>query len=371
MRAIAISGIVSTAAIANTASSATAPTPATMSPVGQSSAESKSTYSPTVVPPVGLHFGVPAEIYHAWPALNNSTLTKLEQSSPEHVLADRKNPRPRTAQMRFGDAYHLCVLQPELFDRYYMVAGPCCADTKGGVPCKNMGAVRRAVAGAAEPQWFCNVKGHDPMAGAPFDGDHVISQSDWDTMRAMRERLMSDPIAGPLLRQRGPVEVSAIFTDEATGQVCKLRIDKILVEMCSILDLKTTVCANRPQFVRAIKRYGYYRQAGFYVPGVMRAEPELAINKFIFVAQEKKYPYTPGVYRLGERSIAKGKMELAPLVRQYAACAKRELWPGYTFRPAVDGEQQTDWSAGGEYAVQDIELEEWDLRDIPLEIEAE
>ena len=64
-------------------------------------------------PLVGIHQGIPAEVYHLWPGVSNSMLGKLAES-PAHLRdwMDRRDEEPDkpTDAQRLGTAVHCAVL---------------------------------------------------------------------------------------------------------------------------------------------------------------------------------------------------------------------------------------------------------------------
>lgn len=62
-----------------------------------------------------LYEGVPANDYHAYDAISASGLTLMARS-PAHYRHRRDNPEPGTPAQQLGEAIHLAVLEPDLFE---------------------------------------------------------------------------------------------------------------------------------------------------------------------------------------------------------------------------------------------------------------
>ena len=77
-----------------------------------------------------------------------------------------------------------------------------------------------------------------------------------------------------------------------------------------IIDIKTTSDKSLSSFKSSAYKYGYHRQAAFYLDGFQAKE-------FIFVVIEKKAPYNVGVYIAGEDFINRGRSEYFELLTIY------------------------------------------------------
>src|SRR5690606_28980541 len=91
---------------------------------------------------------------------------------------------------------------------------------------------------------------------------------DADRAQAIADAVREHPVAGPLL-SGGDAEVSAFWTDEATGVPCRGRFD-YLRQIASgpvVVDLKTTGDANPAHVGRTAVNLGYDVQAAWYLDG--------------------------------------------------------------------------------------------------------
>jgi hypothetical protein len=290
-------------------------------------------------PPPDLYADVAGETYHRWDAVNNSRLNLLFDASPAHALAQILNPPKPTPAKVLGNAAHAMILQPEVFDATYAVAGRCAGLTeKGKGPrCSFNGKVCRG------GEWFCDR--HDPAPGAPGTV-HVLPQDDYDACQRMRDAVLNHPVAGAYLRGPGEVELSGVFTDDDTGLPCKFRTDKLRGDKDVVFDLKTADDASPAGFPNSIYGFGYYRQGAHYLMGL--AQHGRNFKHFIIGAVEKSPPYAVAVYRLTDESIEAGLSDRAKLMKLYAQCEESGVWPGYGFD-----------ADSGRYVVQDAGLPDW------------
>lgn len=176
-------------------------------------------------------------------------------------------------------------------------------------------------------------------------GRIVLSEDDWNTLHAMREKLMSHPAARALLSKKGRSEMSFYWKDKKTGELLRVRPD-FYTDCGIIVDLKTARDASPEGFVSSIQSYRYDVQHPFYIDGVNAAIDQAKLDiakarRFIFIGQEKEPPYSVGVYELDPEDVELGRHEYRNDVEKLHACREADKWPGYG-----DGVQRislTEW----------------------------
>lgn len=250
----------------------------------------------------GLYPQMSAAEYHALPYASNSRLKHLLRS-PAHAKAYMESPSATTPALALGSAIHTAVLEPHLFESKYIVAPDCDRRTKEG----------KAIWEAFQ---------------AEANGREIIKQADRDTCLAVYGAIYEHPAAGALLNAAGDVELSVIAEDEASGALYKIRPDKLVGHLGTVVDLKTTQDASREAFTRSIFNLGYHRQAALYLDGLRASGVE--VQHFVFVAVEKEPPFGVGVYRLTDEAVEAGRTQLAPLLRTWKWCEDTGEWPGYS-----------------------------------------
>jgi hypothetical protein len=248
----------------------------------------------------GVDYAMPADLYHAIPAVGSSGLKSFLRS-PAHYRARLAQPAEPTDAQALGTAVHLAVLEPERFERE-VVAAP--------------KFDRRTTAGKA--------------AAAEFDAAHagrlVLAADVHETACRVRDAVRSHPAAALLLAHGAP-EVSLQWIDEASGVPCKSRLDWLAPDH-SVVDLKTARDASPLGFGRAIGQYGYAIQQAVYVAGVraaLGAEPPM----FAFVAVETEPPFAVGVYVLDDDAVAAAEVRVAEALARFAQCRAADTWPAY------------------------------------------
>lgn len=271
-------------------------------------------------PPPGIYEDVPPDMYHSWPAASASRLSLLRRS-PAHMRYAIDHPSEPTPAMRLGTAAHLAILQPELFEGRYLVAGRCVQLTaKGrGPQCTRPGVARWG------GNWLCT------QHALPLDPDRdmeIITADDATRIAGMVEALRAHGAASLFTTPcQGPAEVSAVWQDPETREGCKLRADKLCPALNVVVDVKTAEDASPDAFARSIETYGYARQAAHYLRGL--AALGEAYESFVFVVIEKSPPHAVGVYRLDDESLELGDGQMRRALDTYAQCERSGVWPAY------------------------------------------
>ena len=203
--------------------------------------------------------GLDADTYHAGPEVSNSGLGLLARS-PWHWWswhrAPHRPPSPQRAGQLEGTLLHCAVLEPDEFDRRYVVGPDATRSTKVW---KDFAALHP-----------------DRLAIKPDEAAAAKCQ-------AISVRALPDVAA---LLSRGHSEVSAYWTDPETGVACRCRPDWVHPvddKRVILLDCKTYSDASKPEFSRQIARKGYARQDAFYSDGYAQAAGVEVIG-FVFVA---------------------------------------------------------------------------------------
>jgi exodeoxyribonuclease VIII len=265
--------------------------------------------------------GLSFDDYHELEAASNSRLGLIKRS-PAHLYAERLDPSPDTPALITGRAFHSLVLEPDTFAGIYDMAGQCCGTTGKGTRCTNAGNRRRA------GEWYCGVRGHDPEPDMQPDRLTVLDPEQAAAVQGMRDAVMSHELAGPLIERATYRELSALWTDERTGQLCKARWDAPDADAGVIADLKSCDDASPSGFRRSLGRWAYHRQNAFYMDGAAAVAPG-SFDTFVFIAVEKRPPYGVAMYRLPASAVQAGRDEYEPLLQRYAECVRDNHWPSY------------------------------------------
>lgn len=271
----------------------------------------------TELPRQGLVYDLPNAVYQSLPEVSNSDL-KWYRKSPFHYFARCLQPVPEvfltdddeddpTGALFAGTLCHCATLEPDQFDRRYVV----------GPAVKTRGAKAWKEFVAANPE---------RVAITPKQYATALGQA------ASLRRL--DAVAEIL--EGGQCEVSAFWTDPATGIGCRCRTDCVNREfgtprqpMAMILDLKSTQDASRRGMQAAIARLGYHHQCVWYSTGYALAS-HINVAGFIFAFVESKYPFAARVVELDAEAWDVAARENRQALEALARCRQRGEWPGYS-----------------------------------------
>lgn len=201
-------------------------------------------------------------------AVNWSTL-KFAEISMEQYRHAKDNPSPDTRPRAVGRATHTSILEPDRF------ALDCAVYDKP----KSKGEGSRT---AWETFQEANA------------GRTILNAKEYDRCLRMRDAVRQHPVAGPYV-EGGVSETVIEWTDAETRLRCKARIDKLPARRDAFVDLKSTRNPSPWAFARDAAKYGYHRQAAFYMHGIKAALGE--DREPIMIAVQNVAPFEVWVYR--------------------------------------------------------------------------
>ena len=243
--------------------------------------------------------------YHSMPGVSNSMLSAMAKS-PAHCFALYLDPdRPAstsTAAMAAGTLAHCAILEPRHLPERYAIK-----------PEGHSGATKQGKLWADEHQ-------------------HLIAITETQHAAAMSQRdavMRVDELA--VLLARGKPELSAFWTDDATGLQCRCRPDWTHDHgdgTVTLVDVKKTTDSSPEGFSKAVANYGYHRQAWHYSRGFERASGK-RVRRFVFAAVSSAYPFVAAAYVLDDETEMQACEEVGELLALYASCEKSGNWPAY------------------------------------------
>lgn len=274
-----------------------------------------------MMPSVGIHFGIPFDVYKSWDAINIHGLMPIDMT-PAHCRYELDNPREATPEMEVGSAIHIATFEPERFDReYYLGTQEYDGRTKEG---KITQAEELLAAGARK------------VIRKLANRDRV----DADSVVGMSQALWHHKPSATFLKMPGRCEVSALWEDPDTGILCKGRFDKLIephgrVPQQIIADLKSTGSgmADQFSFSKTIAKFYYDAQAEWYKWGVRTLTGKEPLH--VFLVCENTAPYIPNWGSLDDISMQAGVGKFRRWLDLYSKCLKAESWPGYP--DTIDG----------------------------------
>ena len=244
--------------------------------------------------------------YNEAEGIRRSDLWKMEDS-PEKFKYFLDHPVEQTPAMAFGSACHKFILENEEFPDEYAVAPNVDKRTKAG---KETWEAFMAVIGDRTP----------------------ISMEDNQIMIDMHLAIQRTPLAKKLIFGKGETEQAFFWTDPETKEKCKIKVDRLVKynRRWYVVDYKTCQCAETFRFNSEMWKLGYYMQAGMYCEGVRIAKKmKKRMPGFLFVAQEKKPPYSVNVIEVSEEVMNAGDAKFHQLLEKYHNCKVLDQWPGF------------------------------------------
>ena len=257
------------------------------------------------------------EEYHSLDYVSKSHLDLINKSPfhywDRYINPERVIPEP-TKQMILGSAFHTLVLEPELFEKEYIV--------------ESANAPKRPT----EIQRNAKKPSNQTLSAIAFwdsfddkaKGKTFISLDDLERLAIMKQRIAAHPAASTILNMSGVVEQSYQWKDSETGIICKSRPDFHTDDGSLIVDLKTTSDASELGFQKSVHNFRYHVQAGWYLRSLKEAK------QFVFIAVESKPPYLVAVYNASPDMINAGNRVANKDLETLAQCRKTDKWIGYS-----------------------------------------
>ncbi|ECD7244780.1 PD-(D/E)XK nuclease-like domain-containing protein [Salmonella enterica] len=206
----------------------------------------------------GIYFDIANEAYHAGPGVSKSQLDDIAVC-PAFYQWRKAAPvdTEKTKALDMGTALHCRLLEPDEFKNRFIIA-----------PEFN----RRTTAGKEEEKAF--------IESCTSTGKTVMTAEEGRRLDFMFDSTMAHPFARMLLEHEGVSEASHYWIDEETGELCRIRPDKRLVNLPVILDVKKV--GDMARFSRHVEEFRYHVQDAMYREGVLRTLGEE--HKFAFIA---------------------------------------------------------------------------------------
>tara|TARA_R110000796_G_scaffold95662_1_gene201086 strand:+ start:33 stop:800 length:768 start_codon:yes stop_codon:yes gene_type:complete len=219
--------------------------------------------------------------YSDYEFVTNSQLGLVKKDVRTYKLM-RDNPhlRTETFPMIFGRAYHVAMLEPNEFNDKVKVFDSSTRTTKGYKEFKQENS----------------------------EAPTIILTKEYDKIMRMQDVLFSHNEVKDLLQSEGEREIANAWQDDDTDVFCKGKADYRNGK--TLIDLKTTGDGSMWGFSNSCKKYGYDRQASFYMDG-------FGCDKFVFITQEKEAPYNVSIFYAGQEFIDRGRDEYKYLLDVY------------------------------------------------------
>jgi exodeoxyribonuclease VIII len=241
-------------------------------------------------------------VYRKHSAVANSDLKVLIDQSPKHYLRNKaRTDNKETPAKKLGKLVHCTLLEPEKLEGSFVVGPEVNKRTKKG---------REEW---AEFENETNLK-----------GQIIIDQEQKDISDRIIDSVQNKKHLQALIKN-GVFETSLFWPYRDI--VLKSRLDKYIPESNTIVDLKTTKCAEFNNFSKDIVKYKYHVQAAFYSDLVQFHTGK--VPTFLIVAVETFAPWEVAVYKMNRDFLMCGRAEYSAALEKLMECIKTNKWPGY------------------------------------------
>ena len=234
--------------------------------------------------------------------VSNSQLKYLAESpkSFKHFIIER-NEVTDTEAMKRGRAFHSLVLEPQLFEKEYVVM----PKIKG---CGPAGKINKELELGKNILW---------------------EKEEFNVLAGMKESIESHELASMFLKDTKN-EVSLFWDKEINGEKinCKGRIDAI--QQCggnvALVDLKTTSKLNK--FNNVAFDLKYHMQAAYYMDGYSILNDGIIPQYFVFIAVSTTVPYLCKVFdiKFDSEEFYLGTRDYMDNLEKYIKCSKSNNW---------------------------------------------
>jgi hypothetical protein len=248
---------------------------------------------------LGLHKSMTSNDYHSIRGYMSSSGYKQMIVSPAHYQAYLRKEDKQTEAQVLGEAYHACVLQPDLFKYKYVI----------------INGDRRTKEVKAKVEL------------AEQEGKTSIKQEVFESILRMSSNTLNKLERLQLLQPTGVKECSIFVIDNLTGCPIKIRPDYIDPERGIILDLKSYSSAYEPDFRHQFWRQRYDIQAALY-KRVASQYFERPFEIFCNVVCETEDPYEVNVIQVGEATLDRALENMDDTLFNFKRCLELNEWPG-------------------------------------------
>ena len=233
--------------------------------------------------------------------VSSSCLKSIAKRSVYHYV--NSEPMGPSEALFIGSAFHTLVLEPHLFNEEFHVSEKIDRRTKAG----------KAKAAALEAELIAQ-------------GKMGISEDAYKMICNMRDNIAKDPVCSAIL-EGGEPEVS-FYIEDFHGIKVRVRPDYLGKDY--IVDLKSCQDAAPNMFSKDIWKYGWKLQAAFYAD-------VLGMDKFYFLASEKKSPFQCQLYLMSEQSMEQGRKMYLQAIEDWKRYIETGDAPKYYHPTLKDG----------------------------------
>lgn len=255
--------------------------------------------------------GMSNEAYHASPEFSSSQLKDMNRSAAHFYVnnVSKEAQKETTNAMRFGTLVHTMFLEPEQFEKEFVIAPKFDRRTKAG----------KEEAAAWEE------------ANA---GKMLVTDEDVENATRMAANLRTLSIYNEMQNNFGMAEASIFFTDPVYDLPLRIRPDWHIAPCETypnglIIDLKTTDDARQMAFSLTCGNFFYDLSAAMYREGFQAHYGTEDKPAFIFLVAERNTPFNVKQYKASDLFLATGEQRYKKSKQLLAESLLVDEWHGY------------------------------------------
>lgn len=163
---------------------------------------------------------------------------------------------------------------------------------------------------------------------AEHEGLILMTEEEFEPVKRMVRNVYDHPQAWRLLAGAMHHEFTILHHDDDSGLDLRTRPDLIasVGGRVFVPDFKTTKAMTPREFAADAVKYGYHRQAAWYIEAVEAYGYEVARKGFPFITVDKSPAHECRVYTLPERAIELGRQENRMNRRELARRLEEDDW---------------------------------------------
>jgi len=251
------------------------------------------------LPRKGVVHGMPFPEYLSGPEESFSGLKHMAVNPATYRYWKDAPEKKETDAMRFGQALHAAVLEPDTVEDRFVVLPE--------------GMVRNAK----------HAKYQDFMA--EHEGKTVLTAAQGERLGATMASVRTNTMLLGLLRGL-QTEVSMFWGKEA-GIKLRGRLDGHSEPQALLVDLKSIQAVDDRTIQRQFSAFKYPAQQALYQAGA--AKCGLDFRGFLFVVIATEAPFDVRMIKLTEKDLEIGWLQVKSWMERLAACQVTQLWPGH------------------------------------------
>jgi exodeoxyribonuclease VIII len=248
-------------------------------------------------------FDISNEDYHVSPGYSASNLIDVLKYSEAHLKYFKEHPDQENDAFRIGTMIHTAVLEPQEFNKNYIVAPTLDKRTKDG-------------------------KAAYDKFSSENQGKQLISKKEYDMAMDIQKSVLSTSTAKVLLNDA--IIERSFFTRTFNDLLLKARPDAINTKLKVLVDLKTTTNCSDFNIRNSIKDYMYFLQSVVHMFCVNAVMGDNTVTDIVYIFVEKSEPYGCKFVTISQDDIAYGMNQMALALGKIRKALDTGKFPGYS-----------------------------------------